>query len=119
VREGVAELGFRLRRDAWGQGYASEGARALVTKGFADLRLERVVATTMSVNLASRHVLEKAGLAYARTVHARWAEPLPGSEMGDVEYEITHDVWEATTLTPLSVPGRSATPETAKRPSDC
>jgi RimJ/RimL family protein N-acetyltransferase len=103
VREGVAELGYRLRRDAWGQGFASEGAAALVARGFADMGLERIVATAMTVHAASRRVLDKAGLAYARTVYPDWSDPFPGSEFGDVEYEITRDQWEAKTR--LSAPG--------------
>ena len=95
VREGVAELGYRLRRDAWGKGFASEGARALVARGFAEMGLERIVATAMTVHGASRRVLEKAGLAYARTVYPDWPDAFPGSELGDVEYEITRDEWGA------------------------
>src|SRR5438128_12296035 len=38
------ELGYRLRRSAWGKGYATEGSRALVQKGFAELGVQRVVA---------------------------------------------------------------------------
>lgn len=93
VGEGVAELGYRLQRDAWGHGFASEGAVALVGKGFADMGLERIVATAMTVHAASRRVLEKAGLAYARTVYRDWRDPFPGSELGDVEYEIARDEW--------------------------
>jgi RimJ/RimL family protein N-acetyltransferase len=95
VQEGVAELGYRLRRDAWGRGFASEGARALVAKGFAEMGLERIVATAMTVHAASRRVLEKAGLAYARTVYPDWPDAFPGSELGDVEYEVARDEWEA------------------------
>ncbi len=63
------ELGYRLRRPAWGKGYATEGARALIRKGFTELRAERVVAETMTANLGSRHVLEKAGLTLVDTFH--------------------------------------------------
>lgn len=84
-----AELGFRLRRSAWGQGYATEGARALVHKAFAELGIRRVTATTMAVNVASRRVMEKAGLRYARTFHLTFDDPIPGTELGEVEYEAT------------------------------
>jgi RimJ/RimL family protein N-acetyltransferase len=94
----VAELGFRLGREAWGRGYASEGAKALVAKGFAEMDFERIIARTMAVNQASRRVMEKAGLAHVRTVYPQWRDPLPGSEFGEVEYEITRDEWEAMTL---------------------
>lgn len=45
----VAELGYRLTKVAWGHGYASEGAHALLRKGFTDLGIERVTANTMTV----------------------------------------------------------------------
>jgi RimJ/RimL family protein N-acetyltransferase len=95
VREGVGELGYRLRRGAWGRGLASEGAIALVAVAFADYDFRRIVATTMAVNSASRRVMEKTGLTHVRTVYPHWREPLPGSELGEVEYEITRDEWEA------------------------
>ena len=94
LRRDLAELGFRLKRDMWGRGYATEGAAALVGKGFAEMGLERIVASTMAVNHASRRVMEKAGLIHMRTSFPRWAAPLPGSEMGEVEYEITRQAWE-------------------------
>jgi RimJ/RimL family protein N-acetyltransferase len=94
-REGVGELGYRLRRDAWGRGLASEGAIALVAMAFADNDFRRIVATTMAVNSASRRVMEKTGLIHVRTVYPHWRDPLPGSELGEVEYEITRDEWEA------------------------
>jgi RimJ/RimL family protein N-acetyltransferase len=90
----VAELGYRLRRSAWGQGYATEGARALVRRAFTGLGVSRVVATTMAVNTRSRRVLEKAGLRHARTLHLDWPDPLPGNEHGDVEYELCRDDWQ-------------------------
>ena len=43
---GSVSLGYRLRRSAWGKGYAAEGARALIRKGFAELGARRIVATT-------------------------------------------------------------------------
>ena len=91
----VAELGFRLRRSAWGHGYGTEGARALVRQAFTALGVSRVVATTMTVNTASRRVLEKAGLGRARTVHLHWSDPLPGTEHGEAEYELRRDDWLA------------------------
>ena len=92
---GVAEIGYRLRRSAWGRGYATEGARALVRRAFTELGVGEVVATTMTVNTRSRAVMEKAGLRYARTVHLTWAEPLDGNEQGDVEYRLCREDWIA------------------------
>jgi RimJ/RimL family protein N-acetyltransferase len=89
----VAALGYRLRASAWGRGYATEGARALVCRAFTELAVTRIVATTMAVNTRSRRVLEKAGLGYLRTVHLDWPDPLPGNEHGDVEYQLHRDDW--------------------------
>jgi RimJ/RimL family protein N-acetyltransferase len=79
----------------WGQGYASEGSRALVDKAFRELGVDRVYAETMAVNTASRRVMEKAGLRYLRTFHADWPDRIPGDEHGDVEYALTRDEWTA------------------------
>jgi RimJ/RimL family protein N-acetyltransferase len=92
---GEVELGYRLRRSAWGRGFATEGARALVRVGFAELGVERVMATTMTVNTASRRVMEKAGLVYVRTFHEEWDDPIEGAEHGDVEYGLTRAQWLA------------------------
>lgn len=89
-----AELGYRLLRSAWGRGYATEGSRALIRKGFTELGVRRVVAETMAVNAASRRVMEKAGLKYVRTFHQQWPERIEGDERGDVEYALTRAEWE-------------------------
>lgn len=78
---------------AWGHGYATEGARALVRLAFTVLGAERVVATTMTVNARSRRVLEKAGLSLVRTFFAPWPEYLEGAEHGDVEYAVSRQDW--------------------------
>jgi RimJ/RimL family protein N-acetyltransferase len=87
------ELGYRLRRSAWGKGYATEGSRALVDKAFAELGARRVFAGTMVVNTASRRVMEKAGLRHVRTFHQDWPYEIEGSAEGDVEYALTREEW--------------------------
>jgi RimJ/RimL family protein N-acetyltransferase len=59
---GEVDLGYRLRKAAWGKGYATEGSRALIARGFTEFGVQRVVAQTMAVNTASRRVMEKAGI---------------------------------------------------------
>jgi RimJ/RimL family protein N-acetyltransferase len=95
--ESQAELGYRLRREAWGHGYAAEGARALVDDAFTARGLRRVYAQTMAVNTGSRRVMEKAGLRYARTFHLDFDDPIPGTELGEVEYAITREEWLSRT----------------------
>jgi RimJ/RimL family protein N-acetyltransferase len=93
--EGQAELGYRLLRRHWRTGLASEGARELVRHGFEDLGLTRIFAETMAVNTASRATMAAVGMQHIRTFHMDWEEPLPGSELGDVEYAITRQQWLA------------------------
>jgi RimJ/RimL family protein N-acetyltransferase len=82
-REDEAELGYRLRRSAWGLGYATEGARAVVTHALGVLGFRRVFAHTLTSNPASIRVLEKAGLTPA----GPWSyRGMPG-----VEYAIERD----------------------------
>ncbi len=90
---GTAELGYRLRRSAWGRGYATEGARALVDKGFTELGMRRVTANTMTVNTGSRRVMEKTGLRLLRTFFLDWPDQIDGGEHGDVEYELLRADW--------------------------
>jgi RimJ/RimL family protein N-acetyltransferase len=94
---GEVELGYRLRQSAWGQGYATEGSRALINMGFADLGVQRVFGHTMTVNTASRRVLEKCGLTLVRTTPYEGADVIEGSEHGEVEYAVTKPEWQSRT----------------------
>ena len=60
------DLGFRLRRECWGRGLATEGARALVDRAFRTIGADRIVAHALEANDASRRVLEKVGLSEER-----------------------------------------------------
>ena len=99
-----ASIGFRLRQAVWGQGYATEGARALIRLGFTRLGVQRVVATTYQDNLASRRVMEKAGMTLSRTFRLTAADldrvdtyALSSHELWDgedVEYSFQKADWE-------------------------
>lgn len=89
------DLGYRLCRSAWHKGYATEGSRALIRMGFTELGVERVFAHTMTVNAASRRVMEKCGLTLVRTIPYQGADVIEGSEHGEVEYALTKPEWEA------------------------
>lgn len=56
------EIGYAFARDAWGQGYATEAADALLRRGFGELGLHRVHATCAPENIGSIRVLEKIGM---------------------------------------------------------
>ncbi len=91
---GEVDLGYRLRKSAWGKGYATEGSRALIRKGFTEFSVQRVVAEAMAVNQASRRVMEKAGLRMVRTFHQPWPYPIDGDQFGDVEYALDKTDWQ-------------------------
>lgn len=88
------ELGYRLMKSAWGKGYGTEGAKAVIHKGFTELGVRRVVASTMVVNVGSRRVMEKSGLRLVRTFFQEWPDKIPGDELGDVEYALDREQWE-------------------------
>ncbi len=89
-----ARLPPRVRR-AWGKGYATEGSKALIDRGFESFGVDRVHASTMAVNVGSRRVMEKCGMRFVRLFHADWPVRIPGDEEGDVEYELSRTDWEA------------------------
>ena len=92
ARSGEFERGWRFRRPAWGLGYATEAAGALLEHLFAE-GARRAYADTMAVNSASRAVMERIGLRHARTFHLEFEDPLPRTELGEVEYELTRSEW--------------------------
>ena len=60
--EDDVEIGWRLREDAWGQGYATEAAAAVLDWAWANLEVERIVSFTTPANLASQRVMERIGM---------------------------------------------------------
>jgi RimJ/RimL family protein N-acetyltransferase len=56
------EIGWRLARDHWGRGYATEGARAALDFGFRQVGLDEIVSFTAAINLRSRAVMERIGM---------------------------------------------------------
>ncbi len=56
------EIGWRLARQAWGQGFATEGARSALAVGFEQLGLEEIVSFTALANQRSRAVMERLGM---------------------------------------------------------
>lgn len=60
------EVGYRLRKTHWGQGYATEAAGAALDHGLGRLGLKRIVAIADPANLASRRVMQKIGMTFQR-----------------------------------------------------
>jgi RimJ/RimL family protein N-acetyltransferase len=95
IDEGEQELGYRLRRPAWGHGYATEGGRALVAHGFERVGAGKISARTLRANRGSQRVMEKCGLAYEcdfvypEDVIAGRSE----DERAAVKYAVTRSSW--------------------------
>jgi RimJ/RimL family protein N-acetyltransferase len=84
------ELGYRLRRIAWGMGLATEAGRALVAHGFERVGANKISARALAANRASRRVMEKCGLSYERDFE--WPlDVMPGrtpAERAGVKYSL-------------------------------
>ena len=97
--EDVHYLGFLLRRDAWGRGYATEVARAMLEFGFAHLSVHRVLAGCLSDNLASIRVLTKIGLA-AKAPRTDFFGAPPG--LSSCVFETTARTWPPCRISTVS-----------------
>ena len=87
IPESGVEMGYRFNRSAWNKGYATEGCRALIAKGFSELGVEHVFARAMAANSASIRVLQKCGLTYLRS----YLEPdFPKDQRAAVIYSLTN-----------------------------
>ena len=64
----IPDLGFAFCEEYWGQGYASEAARAVLEYGRSELGLDRIIAMADAANEASVRVLEKLGFRFERKV---------------------------------------------------
>ena len=94
------ELSYRLARSAWGNGFATEAAAALVILAFDDLGTGRLFASTTAANIRSRRVMEKIGM---RLVAVNYPENESGTpdgnvDLAEVEYELLRAHWEARTV---------------------
>ena len=92
LRAEDAELGYRLRRAAWGQGYATEASRALVHDAFTSLDAACVVAVALVGNRASTRVMEKVGLRRVTEF------PLPGFDQAAVKYALDKKDYDPQTV---------------------
>jgi len=87
-------IGYCLNRRYWGQGYASEAARALLALGFGPVALHRIIAECDAENWASAHVLEKLGMR--REGHFREDVLCRGEWRDSFLYAILDHEWRAT-----------------------
>jgi RimJ/RimL family protein N-acetyltransferase len=89
------EIAWRLARDHWGQGLATEGARAVLRHAFESLGMTGLVSFTTQTNLRSRRVMERIGMV--RDSSADFQHPnLPEAHplRPHVLYRIDHEAWK-------------------------
>jgi RimJ/RimL family protein N-acetyltransferase len=91
LREG--NIGYELNPIAWGRGYATEAARAILRFGFGALDLHRVWATCVAENTGSAHVLEKLGMR--REAHFREHQRFKGRWWDTSIYAILDHEWQS------------------------
>jgi RimJ/RimL family protein N-acetyltransferase len=91
---GEADIGYRLLREFWRQGLAKEGSRELLRYGFEVIGLQRIFAQTMAVNTPSRATMASLGMTFVRSFHEDHDDPIPGSDQGEVEYDLTRAAWD-------------------------
>jgi len=82
------EIGYFLKRSAWGKGFATEACKRIIRTAFEESSLNEIVATFEAGNYASRHVLEKAGFIDHGVMRC-YGEDGPS-------YRITRDEWRTS-----------------------
>ena len=90
IPEGDIEIGYILKKSAWGKGYATEACKRLLRFAFEVSPLEEIVAVTDPQNTASQRVLEKCGLIHQGLIPA-YARHYPG-------FRITRRQWSESDL---------------------
>lgn len=92
------EVGWRLARSFWGEGFATEAAKASLDFAFANLKTDRIVSFASVVNERSWQVMERLGM---RNTHQNFDHPIipAGHELSEhVLYEIDKDTWQNRNL---------------------
>jgi RimJ/RimL family protein N-acetyltransferase len=90
---GEIEIGWRLREDSWGQGYAKEAALASLDFAFEGLEAPRVVAVTIAQNESSRGLMKRLGMR--RRADLDYTDPeWPASMNPVIVYELSREDWE-------------------------
>ena len=83
----TVELAYRLRRRAWGRGYDIEGMLRMIEIARA-ADVSTVIATMMAVDLASRRLMEKAGLNLVQTLVSETTGPTAAAARREVDYAL-------------------------------
>jgi len=82
------EIGWALRHEFWGRGYATEIGRAGLAYAFDALGMQAVVSCTVSHNVRSRAVMERIGMRYAGEIRSRGTVEGVEGEQDDAPYDV-------------------------------
>jgi RimJ/RimL family protein N-acetyltransferase len=99
----MVEVGWRLAREHWGRGYATEGAREALRFGFTELGLDEIVSFTVPQNLRSIAVMERIGLIRDPAGdfdHPRVDAVAYPHLVRHVFYRLSRERWNPTSLFP-------------------
>lgn len=89
------EIGWRLARQAWGHGYATEAARAVLADGFERVGLDAIVSFTFVGNTRSRRVMERVGMRHEPALDFEHPSLPEGHRLRPhVFYRLRRDAWE-------------------------
>lgn len=86
TEDSLVDLGYRLHKRYWGQGYATEASIACLNYGFNTLHLDKIIATAMVENPASVAVMKKLGMQFSHNTQCHAAPA--------VVYVITKEEWK-------------------------
>ncbi|NBC37951.1 GNAT family N-acetyltransferase [Novosphingobium sp. FSY-8] len=90
---GAFEIGWRLRQDAWGQGYAREAAQASLAAGFGQFAAPVIHAITVTGNVASATLMRRLGMV--RAPELDFCDTRFTGDLADViAYRLTRQQWE-------------------------
>ena len=91
------EIGWRIAREFWNRGYATEGARAALEFGFKNLALNEIVAYTAPANVRSLRVMDKLGMAYSEDFDIPWL-PEGHPLRRHLLYRLARTDWESSSI---------------------
>lgn len=88
------EIGWRLAKEYWGKGFATEAAQAVLQFAFKNLGLEKVISFTSISNKASRKVMERINMLNSQMNFMHPKLPRDNSLCEHVYYQISKNQWE-------------------------
>lgn len=94
------EIGWRLAHAHWGQGFATEAARAALAFGFGPLQLAEIVSFTAAINLPSERVMQRIGMRHVASDDFDHPALPPGHALTrHVLYRLRRDAWQVAAAT--------------------